>query len=172
MPELKFTFQREKAIEVILYLAKKASEPTFHSINKLLYFADKTSLERYGRFICGDDYFAMEWGPVPSHTYDLMKNASSDQSLPFKVEGHTIIPRRKPNLELLSESDIECLDACLALYGDVPFWKRHSDSADEAYRKAWQERGSAGSARIPIESLVGILENPEELIDYLKNKGA
>ncbi len=172
MSELKFTFQEDKAIEVILYLAKKAADPTFHSISKLLYFADKTSLERYGRFICGDDYYAMEYGPVPSHTYDLMKNAPSDKSFPFKVERYTITPRRKPNLELLSESDIECLDICLVLYGNAPFWKRHADSTDDAYKKAWQERGSAGSARMPVESIAGILENPKELIDHLENKGA
>ena len=49
MAELKFTFEREKAIEAILYLAGRIEDPTFHSIGKLMYFADKTSLERYGR---------------------------------------------------------------------------------------------------------------------------
>lgn len=173
MSELMFTFQRDKAIETILYLAKRIADPTFHSINKLLYFSDKTSLERYGRFICGDDYFAMERGPVPTNTYDLMKNDPRARGLPFEVvNGHTVKALRDANRELFSESDIECLDTCLALYGNVPFWKRQDDSHDEAYKKAWKERGNMGSVRMPIESIAELLEDSEELIDYLSNKGA
>lgn len=171
MNQIKFDFQREKAIESILYLSKRAADPSFHSINKLLYFADKTSLERYGRFICGDDYYAMEYGPVPSNTYDLMKDAVDSPGYPFKVEGHTIIPLRESRLEVLSESDIECLDSSLQLYGNVPFWKRNVDSHDDAWKKSWDERGASGSIRIPIENIAKLLEDADELIDYLANKG-
>jgi uncharacterized phage-associated protein len=165
--EIRFDFQREKAIESILYIAKRAADPTFHSINKLLYFADKTSLERYGRFICGDDYYAMRWGPVPTNTYDLMKNATQGGAFPFRVEGNTIIPSRDAEIDLLSESDIECLDASLRLYGDAPFWKRQEVSHDEAYKEAWDRRGESGSVRMPIENIVRLLEDADELIDYL-----
>src|SRR3990172_1377165 len=150
MPELKFTFDKEKAIEAILYLAKRAKDPSFHSINKLLYFADKTSLERFGRFISGDDYVAMQWGPVPTNTYDIMKHRQADY--PFRIEEHTVEPLRDADTELLSESDIECLEASLELYGNAPFWKRQQDSHDEAYEQAWQSRGDTGSVRIPIET--------------------
>jgi len=170
--EIIFDFQREKAIESILYIAKRAADPTFHSINKLLYFADKTSLERYGRFICGDDYYAMRWGPVPSNTYNLMKEAADDKDFPFNVEGNTIIPSRDAETDLLSESDIECLNASLRLYGDAPFWRRQEVSHDEAYKEAWGRRGESGSVRIPIENIVKLLEDADELIDYLSNKGS
>ena len=39
----------------------------------VLLFADKKHLERYGRFITGDTYSAMENGPVPSFAYDVVK---------------------------------------------------------------------------------------------------
>ncbi len=68
-----FVFDEDVAIEVILYIANRVPHPTFHLIFKIMYFADKAHLERYGRFICGDSYVAMRNGPVPSVTYDMLK---------------------------------------------------------------------------------------------------
>jgi hypothetical protein len=172
MTELKFTFEREKAIEAILYLAGRITDPTLHSIGKLMYFSDKTSLERYGRFISGDDYYAMQWGPVPTHTYDLLKEASRGGAFPFAVQGRSIAPSRPADTDLLSESDIECLDASIRLYGNAPMWKRHEDSADRAYKLAWQQRGNSGSARMPIEEIASLLDDGDDLIDFLANRGS
>jgi hypothetical protein len=172
MTELQFTFDRAKAIETILYLAKRIEDPTLHSIGKLLYFSDKTSLEKYGRFICGDDYYAMKWGPVPTHTYDLMKEAANQDNLPFELHGYVVEPSRDADTDILSESDIECLDASIRLYGDVPMWKRHEDSADRAYKQAWERRGASGSVRMSIEDIASLLDDGDELIAFLAHRGA
>ncbi len=172
MAELKFTFEPDKAIEAILYLAQRIPDPTLPSIGKLMYFSDKTSLERYGRFISGDDYYAMEWGPVPTHNYDLLKEASRGGSFPFMVQGHVITPSREADTELLSESDIECLDASIRLYGNAPMWKQHGDSADTAYQQAWEQRDNNGSVRMPIEEIASLLDDAVELIDFLANRGS
>jgi uncharacterized phage-associated protein len=42
---------------------------------KLLYIADRESLQERTRPITGDDVVAMDHGPVLSHTYDLIKGA-------------------------------------------------------------------------------------------------
>lgn len=68
-----FVFDEDVAIEVILYIAHCVLDPTFHRISKIMYFADKTHLERYGRFICGDNYVSMQHGSVPSFMYDILK---------------------------------------------------------------------------------------------------
>lgn len=170
MEDIKFIFQREKAIEVVLYLARRAIEPDFHSINKILYIADKLSLEKYGRFICGDDYRAMRWGPVPTNTYDLMKYGTG-QNAPFKTEEYFVIPLRDADLDQLSESDIECLDAGLAQIGNASFSERHRKTADAAYRKAWEQRGNSQSVPISIEDIAQQLEHSDELIHYLSNRG-
>jgi Protein of unknown function (DUF4065) len=172
LAELKFTFERDKAIEAILYLAGRIDDPTFHSIGKLMYFSDKTSLERYGRFISGDDYYAMKWGPVPTHTYDLLKEASRGGAFPFTVQNFIVAPSKEADAELLSESDIECLDASIRLYGNVPMWKRHEDSADGAYKQAWERHGNSGSVRMPIEDIASLLDDGDELIDFLANRGS
>jgi uncharacterized phage-associated protein len=168
---LTFDFDREKAIEAILYIAHNIPDPSYHSINKILYFADKTSLERYGRLICGDTYYAMKHGPVPGNTYDLMKEAPAGVDFSFRVEnGRDIVPSRKPDLDELSDSDIECLDLIIHLYGNVPFWKRTEDSHDEAWRQAWESRGERSSNVMTVESIVSLLDDAEELLEHLRTR--
>ncbi|VXD20803.1 hypothetical protein PL8927_70018 [Planktothrix serta PCC 8927] len=55
--EYQFDFNIEKGIESILYILKlleNKAQPTLHRVSKVLYFADKEHLEKYGRFIFGD----------------------------------------------------------------------------------------------------------------------
>jgi uncharacterized phage-associated protein len=169
--KLNFKFNLEKAIEVIIYLASKVSDPTFLRISKLLYFADKTSLERYARFITGDTYFAMQHGPVPSSAYNLMKEAPEDGSLGFIREyERTIKVCRKPKLNELSDSDQECLDIAVAIWGNAPVWKLIQDSHDEAYEKAWKERGNKSSVSMPLEKIIELLEDSDELLEHFQTQ--
>src|SRR5258706_11764751 len=103
--KLKFEFRKEKASEAIIYIARRIPDPTYHSISKLLYFADKTSLERYGRFIFGETYVAMKHGPVPSNVYDMMKEAPDNGEFGFRTENdHDIVTSRDANVNELSDS--------------------------------------------------------------------
>lgn len=161
-------FDRTKAIEAILYLANRISNPTYLTISKLLYLADKTSLENYGRFIAEDIYCAMEKGPVPSGAYDLMKSASPEARIGFQVQhNHNIVPSRDANLEELSESDIECLERVLGKYAKASTTKLIEDSHDAAWEKAWASRGSKASILMPLESIAKLLSNADELIEHL-----
>ncbi len=56
---LKIRFDSEKALEAILYVASKAPVPDIYHVGKILYYADRAHLERYGRLITGDEYKAM-----------------------------------------------------------------------------------------------------------------
>lgn len=171
MSNLSFKFNQEKAVEVILYIAHKIPDPTFHSVSKILYFADKTSLERYGRFICGETYYAMEHGPVPTNIYNLMKDAVTTEQYGFKVENERVlVPLRQPDQDQLSESDLLCLDQMIELYGNMPFWKKTEDSHDAAWERAWNERGSKSSNMMAIEDIVKLLEDSESLLDHLRNQ--
>jgi uncharacterized phage-associated protein len=171
MNEIQFKFNREKAIEAILYIASRLDDPSFHSIGKILYFADKTSLEMYGRFVLGDTYAAFKHGPLPSATYDLMKAAKQSNDLPFKVHNHyEVVPLREPNLNVFSDSDIDCLDRMIQHYGSYTFWEKSELSHDAAWAKAWEHRGNKESNEIAIEDIVALLQDADMLLDYLKNR--
>jgi hypothetical protein len=128
-----FRFKPEKALEALLYLVNRM-EPKKRSryfLNKLFFFSDLHHLDQYSRYIAGDFYVAMEEGPVPSNAYNMMKEMAGivekEFGLPyeesFSVKKRTYLefydPRRDANLDVLSPSDIECLDYALERYGRV-----------------------------------------------------
>ena len=172
MVNITFQFDRRKAVEAILYLSKKISKSDIYGICKLLYLVDKTCLERYGRFVFGETYVAMEEGATPSGVYDLLKQTDETLNSEIRIEGNNIIPLREPDLDYLSESDVECLDQIINVYGKVPNWRRAIEAHDDAWKKSWGKRGSKKSIRIPIESIAELLADSDDLIDYLSNRGA
>lgn len=139
----------EKALEVILWLAQKRATIDFHSILKLLFFADKYHLNRYGRPIVGDQYFALPYGPVAQTTYDILKvealalETLGLEQLPFERKGpYTIASLRAPDLRKLSRSDVEALEHSWSRFGHFGFGQRSDISHDDpAYARAI-ERGS------------------------------
>lgn len=159
-----FSFNHEAALETILYLASRVHEPTMHRIAKLLYFADKMHLEEYGRFICGDTYVAMDHGPVPSQVYDMLKAARDHGAYAeqFKVRrGYVVEPQREADLEWLSESAVECLEAAIMRYDRMTFGEISDASHDEAWQKA-EENGP-----IDLLDIVAMLDDAEALSEHL-----
>jgi uncharacterized phage-associated protein len=172
MNVITFKFNRIKAIEAILYLSSKVSNPDIYAICKLLYIVDKFSLERYGRFVFGESYVAMKDGATPSKAYDLLKRICREPTSELKIENYKIIALRQANLDYFSKSDIECLDDVINKYGGITDWTdRKNESHDDAWKKAWDKRGIKGSAKIPIESIARTFNNSDELVDYLVNSG-
>lgn len=169
MANITFQFNRAKAIEVILYLANKVSNSDIYGICKLLYLVDKTSLEKYGRFIFGETYYAMKEGSTPSNAYNLLKEAAQAPMSELRVEGNQVTGLRGPNLDYLSESDVECLEQIISVYGKAPNWARAKDAHDDAWKQAWDNRGEKGSVKIPVESIAELLADSDDLINYLSN---
>ena len=167
MSNTPFRFDRGKAIEVIIYLSKRITNPNCLSICKLLYLADKTSLETSGRFIFGDDYLAMGKGPVPSRAYDLMKAADEKTEYGFVNDGYHIDVLREAELDWLSESDTECLDQIIEMYGAVPNRKIADDSRDDVWKAAWEMRENQQSVPMALEKIIGIFDGSEDLHQYI-----
>jgi hypothetical protein len=162
-----YLFNRKKAIESILYLVTHITNPDVYGICKLLYLVDKTRLEKYGSFICGESYYALKEGATPSNTYDVLKEASHEPIEGLRVDGVQIIALREANLEYLSEADIECLDLIINAFGRLPNWEKRKYAHDEAWNDAWKKKGSSNSVPMPVESIASYLANSDELVDYL-----
>lgn len=163
-------FDPGKALNAILWIAKRIQFPTFHSISKLLYFADRIHLERYGRLISGDNYVAMKHGPVPSGAYDIMKAVRGDGTCgveeeaqaAFTVEGqHDVVPRREANEALFSDSDLECLHEAIQRYGNLSF-KALTDLSHDA---AWDSADE--NDMIELEQIIATLPDGASLLEHL-----
>ncbi|MGD1118039.1 MAG: Panacea domain-containing protein [Dehalococcoidales bacterium] len=169
MATISYKFDRQKAIEAILYLVPKVGDPDIYGICKLLYFVDKVSLSNYGRFLFGGKYFAMKEGVTPSNVYDLLKEIANEPTDELRIEGNEIIVSREYNPDLFSKSDIACLDEIINIYGKPPYKKRWLDSHDAAWKKNWDKRGNKNSVIIPIEDIVEQLDDSQALLNHLAN---
>lgn len=164
MSQLYFQANIAKIRETILYISAQIQNPTLHTVFKIMYFADKLHLERFGRFITGDTYIAMEFGPVPSHAYDLTKEArESERWHDMAIEGYCIIPLRDANIDFFSDSDIQCIDEAISTHKHKTF----GQLTDESHDAAWQS--TPQNEPITIESIVRTFSDADDLLAHLNN---
>lgn len=175
MSDFPFTFDKEATVAAMLFVAQRIDGLTMHKLAKILYFADKAHLERYGRLITGDQYVAMENGPVPSATYSLVKELGNAQESLFSIDEarqlevvrqdgkHVIRALVQPDLDALSDSDLVCLNESIAQYGAYGFGKLSDLSHDAAWNAT--ERNQL----MRVEAIASTFANPEPLLKHLRN---
>lgn len=165
-------FDPLKAVEVLLYISSKVGGDMYATL-KILYLADKKHLEKYGSSILGDWYAALQYGPVASNCYDILKfvrgENNYDAGAPnakeaFKLgNDDQIIPLREVDTSFMSESDINCIDEIITEHGDKDFEELHKEVQDAAY-KATPRNGS-----MDIHAIVSTLPNGAEVNQYLSD---
>ena len=164
----RFPFQREKAIEMVLYLAQRIDDPTVMKICKLMYFADKRHLDYWGKFLCGNDYVAMEHGPVPIDVYDMLDNARRWDRENFEVGERSVKPLRQANMDLISEATQQTLDWALGKYGAMQIGKLYDIAhGEEAWISARRDK-SSNRPGMPVLSIAATLPDSESLIAHLQ----
>ena len=161
-------FNSEKAIESLLYILNKVDSKIldFHKLFKILYFAEKMHLARYGRMITSDKFIAMKDGPVPSTIYETMKNLRNnivdnhliaDFDNNFKIYSKYLTEaKRTTDLDYLSDSEIECLNESFKENINLDFNRLSKKSHDAAWDAARKEKA---------EKLLSV-------IDMAKDEGA
>jgi uncharacterized phage-associated protein len=80
---------------------------------KLLYIADRISVQRTGAPIVGSKIVAMEHGPLHSEVFDLIKGEHVEEpawSRYFRNAGRNIALQREPGVGRLSRQEIELLN--------------------------------------------------------------
>lgn len=132
-----FNLHKEKAVNSLLFVVNQLEKADTHKTYKILYFADQKHLLRYGRPIIGDTYVKMKFGPVPSFVKNIVdEQIDGLEEVVAKYNGYYIQPLSKPNLDYLSESDIECLLESIQENKDLNFPDLTEKSHDFAYNKA------------------------------------
>lgn len=137
-----FEFDPEKALSSTAYLASRTGE-TMYTILKMVYVADRFHLARYGRPITGDNFIAMQEGACPSKIYDSMKclrgeknrNYMPDSGKYLEVDPTTfdVAVKDMPSLDVLSASEIECLDETVSILNRLGRWHMRELAHDSAW---------------------------------------
>lgn len=152
---MSFPFSHRKTTQALNFFARQAGgELNKLKALKLVYFADRYHLRRFGRPITGDEYLAMPYGPVASSAKDLaeMGEFLSDDERSYgahflaRVDHHTYRSTAVVDEKTLSESDRIALAWAWEKFGHMerfalaqlthlyPEWKRH-ESALEGKRE-------------------------------------
>ncbi|WP_335207150.1 Panacea domain-containing protein [Nostoc sp.] len=155
---IQFRFHPEKAVEAAAVLLKLHGKPMkYLGLLKMLYIADRLALKRMEQPITGNHYVSMDYGPVLSSVYDLIKGKPVDDALPLwskfispRNENHVSL-LHDPGDEDLCEEEEEIIQQVYQAFGHLdPF-----DVAEWTHDLLW--KNPHGSA-IPI-SVEDILKN-------------
>ena len=159
-------FDERKATAAAAYLLSKVGGkmPCIKLI-KLLYLVDRESWRRYDRPVTGDSYVSMNFGPVLSTTYDLLR--SEDTTAVGRTWSKTIITagyeatlQAGVDLGPLSDAEIEILDEVYQLTEKIDRWKlcdlTHSFSE-------WQNPEGSSIPILPEEILKALGKSEEEI---------
>ena len=133
---IRFSFKIKKFVNAMAFFAQKVDKLDKLKAAKLLYFADKHHLIKYGQPIFGDRYHSLDYGPVPSICLDIMNEVLQPLSeikiqTPYKnifeqklgvsrVKNHPYPCFKRieePDMEVFSQSEIESLGATISKYG-------------------------------------------------------
>ena len=167
----------EKAIQAVAFLVQVLPSPDIHRVVHVLYFAEKEHLAKYGRTLTKDSYIAMNFGPVPTNLYDLIKSVRGDGSSNFldknpelmklakekmKVYDHNLAIIGPIESDLLSESDKECLLESSKEYGHLPF----SILTERSHDAAW--KATAKNQQIALKDIVETLPNANAVLHHLR----
>ena len=159
------SFDERKAAQAAAFLLHKAGgNLPLLKLMKLMYLAERLSLQRYGDTISGDAFVSMPHGPVLSMTLNHMNDAvpscaggwdswvsdRADNEIGLRDESMVRSP--EADLLALSETDLECLGETWAQFGPWGKYRlrdyTHSDACPE-----WEDpRGT--SRPIPIGRLL------------------
>lgn len=176
---LKFAFNDGKALEALAFIAKTRPGLTPLFVSKVLFFAEKWHINRYGRPIIADTYIAMPRGPVPSTIKNFIdenwnwvdRPAGYDEAVTIKLGPymrHLMPGLREPNITVLSETDIECLKEAIVHCQD-----KSADELSEMthFEKAW--RNAAPNAPMDYEDFIDDdNENRHQILEEMKEVAA
>ena len=162
-----FPFNREKAICSMLYICNTlGGEWDKYSLLKILYFAEQNHLSKYGRPITGDNIIAMDFGPVPSISYNEIKYSKINPEF-FEITQENIVKaKQRADKELLSETDIECLDEAIEENKHLSFGDLKTKSHDAAYNWTLEHLGK--NSTIPYLKIAKAKGATKEMLAYIK----
>jgi len=170
-------FKYDKAVNSLLYALQQLGGKTdMHKLCKILYFADQRHLSLYGRSITGDTYIAMQFGPVPSCIDDILKALRGDS---FFSSSSQIEPLRKslvfenrfvirslqsPDMDELSDSDVECLSYAIDVCRDKSFAALTELSHGLAWNNTRRDR------EMSVKDILREAGDEEQYVEYIADR--
>lgn len=133
-------YDKERLVEIVLYVLNKTGELDYYTLLKTIYFAELKHLAKWGQRITADD-------------------VSEDAS-------NIMLPLRPANEDYLSESEEEALDASILENASLSFEQLKNKSHDKIWQKNYRE--GKGKKVIAMMDLAESAHASEAMKEYIK----
>jgi len=175
---------KRKILQALNYLASSQDDKIISEMKayKLLWLADRYHLRQYARTITHDNYYAMQYGVVPSTAKDMVDNLSNsvrNQKYIQKAEKYYYKSVNEVDMDVFSDSDVEVLNLILRnfdkmspqalsnLSHDFPEWKRYENNLTNGNKKSYKVNINDFFENYKEES--GLFVDDDELLSLTKN---
>jgi uncharacterized phage-associated protein len=171
---IRFSFNEPKATAAAAFLLKlHGGRMKYLRLIKLLYFAERESLRRFNRPICGDSYVSMKNGPVLSTVFNLVKDVPGQGVWrrvikPSRVMPWSVTLTGKAPPSALSEAELDVLRDVHAEWKDKDQWKMVEAT------HGFPEWRDPGSSMFPIypEDILRALDKTETDVEEVHRLAA
>jgi len=165
-----FQFDERKATEAAaLLIEREGGRINYLKLLKLLYLAERRSIEQRNRPICGDVYVSMKRGPVLSKVYNLIKG-ETDWIVPRHWSSFIRLSDRyylelvkTPRCEALSDADVRILGEVFDAHGHLDEWQLVSLLHREC--PEWEDPGDTSKEILPEEVLRALGKDAEDELE-------
>lgn len=102
---MNLTEEKQKNL-ILHFINKNGGSIDLLKLMKLIWMSDRIHLNKYGRLISQDSYYALPLGPVPSNIYDKSKKGNEFT----KKTGYNISSTQMSIDDFFSKSDVEVME--------------------------------------------------------------
>jgi uncharacterized phage-associated protein len=169
-------FCEERVAQIAAYLLSKGgNRMSYLKLMKLMYLADRESMNRFGEPLSGDRMVAMPHGPLLSRSLDLMNgtergdngwNAWISDATNYEIE----LLRHDTDRDAfdeLSDADLSLLDGIYREFGHMNKWEIRDYTHERCAE--WTDP-NGGSFTISPETVFRALGKPEEHVRQLSDR--
>ena len=141
---------------VLLYILQNSERDrhNVYSIVKTAYYAQQLHFVKWALPLYKDRIAALQFGPVPSTIYDILKMARGDKKVltyygnsPLKsvadaigFQDEVFYEKEKADYDILSQSNIECLDEAIAKVASMDFDEIVIDTHGVEWTRVWNSK--------------------------------
>ncbi len=173
-------YENKRIGELILYILGKGNPLTQYYVYKILYFAERKHLSKWGVGILPGEFHAWERGPVPKKIYGGIKHLADGMrpiDISFRgtikradkdLDGY-LVPLREPDMDYISESEKEAIDAAYSECTNLSFGALMAKSHDSAWAKARKKGNDEVMLSVDIAEAEGV---SRDMLEYIAENEA
>lgn len=170
-------FDKQKMLEVVLFVLNETKGTDCYHLFKILYFADREHLSKWGRRIIRDDFYALKYGSVPSLLYDSIKQLHKPENdfgiifsevVDFAEEDASsmLVAKRNADTDYLSEAEKESLLSSIKTYQSKTF----SELKTLSHGIAWQKACRTAKKIISTDDMAEEAGANADMLAYIKER--